>query len=148
MRQIQGHGKVTQMLVKEGSRKRPTSKKLDPLHTQTLMGQTQRIKCPKCPKTFSGQSGLNFHLPKHTGNFKFWCEMCQKGFGRSSDYEDHMRKHEGRLHFCEYCAKSFQSSRGLELHLREHTGKYPFYCRTCGAGFSLQKKLEIHENQH
>lgn len=37
-----------------------------------------KFPCKHCSKSFNGRSGLNFHMAKHTGRFRFWCELCQR----------------------------------------------------------------------
>ena len=79
---------------------------------------TGSFPCQECPKTFTSNQGLRYHMAKHTGRFNFWCTRCQRGFTMKGQFEAHQAKHDGRTFPCEYCSKRFQSPASLKNHVK------------------------------
>lgn len=38
------------------------------------------VPCTKCDRIFRTPGGLINHMPKHTGEYKYFCDMCDKGY--------------------------------------------------------------------
>ncbi len=104
-------------------------------------------QCPLCLQTFSTPCALRRHMPRHTGNFKFWCKECSKGFPHRQGYQAHLDKHEGITFPCQKCDKRFQTKISLKYHQSEHTGIYVHYCQFCNQGFNRKIQLLTHEEQ-
>ncbi len=107
--------------------------------------KNQSIQCPECFKVFSGPSGLRLHMPKHTGQFKFWCGKCQRDFSCRANYQAHMDKHEGITFPCQKCTKRFKTKISLNYHQSEHTGIYLYRCSVCNKGFNLKGNFAKHQ---
>ncbi len=107
--------------------------------------QSQFI-CPFCSKMYTSDSGLQIHMRKHTGKFKFWCSQCERDFPHRTAYRDHMDKHEGITFPCQKCTKRFQTRISLKYHQSEHTGVYLYRCRFCAKGYNLKSNFKNHED--
>ena len=51
-----------------------------------------KFECRFCGKLFSGNSGLYFHLPEHTGEWRYNCDTCMKGFMKKDRYIAHITR--------------------------------------------------------
>ena len=49
--------------------------------------------CEFCGKMFTTSSGLYFHKPIHTGQWKYRCELCDKCYMETSKYRNHIMAH-------------------------------------------------------
>ncbi|XP_066590381.1 myoneurin-like isoform X2 [Prorops nasuta] len=80
-------------------------------------GDSDKIRCDYCSKTFKTKWTLSSHVAAHEGRFQFDCGQCGKRFVRKSHYEGHVRSHEAaRPYVCEQCGKTFKELK----HRREH----------------------------
>ncbi len=83
-------------------------------------------------------------MPKHTGQFKFWCGQCQRDFPHRDAYQAHMDKHEGITFPCQKCTKRFQTKISLKYHQSEHTGVYLYRCSVCNKGYNFKGDYTRH----
>ena len=114
-------------------------------HTTEDKRDSETIKCPECSKVFRNRAGLHFHMPKHTGQFKFWCGECQRDFPHRDAYQAHVDRHEGIIFPCLICSKIFRTKVSLKNHQSEHTGVYLYRCRVCNKGFNLKGNFTKHQ---
>ena len=49
--------------------------------------------CEFCGKMFTTSSGLYFHKPIYTGQWKYKCELCEKCYMETSKYRNHIMVH-------------------------------------------------------
>ena len=55
------------------------------------------VACKVCGKEFSSQSGRYYHMVKHTGQYKMYCQMCDKGFMKTDEYNKHLAMHRKQI---------------------------------------------------
>ena len=55
--------------------------------------------CNTCGASFTSNVGLYYHMPNHTGKWKFVCEMCSKGYMEAAKYRKHVESHKRQLGF-------------------------------------------------
>uniref|UniRef100_A0A2A4KA71 C2H2-type domain-containing protein n=1 Tax=Heliothis virescens TaxID=7102 RepID=A0A2A4KA71_HELVI len=77
----------------------------------------RKLKCPKCPKIFSNDVKLYYHMK---------------------------RVHPKQIFICDYCSKKFKTRSDLCRHLRTHTGTKPYQCHVCDAAFAHSGNRIIH----
>ena len=58
----------------------------------------QLFACDDCGKMFTTYTGLYFHRPHHTGEWKYQCDVCDKGYMQLSKYRDHIQSHRKQFH--------------------------------------------------
>lgn len=110
----------------------------------------QCFKCNICSKSFKSPKGLEYHLPMHTGNWRYQCDICKKSFSLLSYLEIHMRFHTGeKPELCTKCGQSFSTKSGLALHMRKHNGDLKRHaCTVCGQGYKFPNELLDHMRVH
>ncbi len=54
---------------------------------------SQLYACNFCGKMFTTSSGLYFHKPIHTGEWKLKCNLCDRGYMEQSKYDKHIATH-------------------------------------------------------
>ncbi len=54
---------------------------------------SQLFGCDYCGKMFTTASGLYFHKPIHTGEWKLKCNICDRGYMEQSKYDKHIASH-------------------------------------------------------
>lgn len=75
------------------------------------------LLCSYCDKAFVTRVGLDEHVKKHQGIFRYRCEECQKGFQMKEHYEGHLNMHLGYKAFtCSYCQTGFHYRRSWKTH--------------------------------
>ena len=101
-----------------------------------------KFECPMCPKVFSSQTGLNYHITGvHAQERAYSCDKCSYSTACQRQLKLHcLRKHEkgpGDTRFkCDFCALSAHSKGELDLHKRTaHTEEREFKCSHPGCGY-------------
>ena len=56
-----------------------------------------KFTCKICGKQFKSGSGRYYHMAKHTGQYKMYCQMCDKGFMKRDEYDGHLRTHRKQI---------------------------------------------------
>ena len=84
-----------------------------------------------------------------TGNSKkLLCSLCGRTYTGLTAYNRHQLIHAGlKPHKCEICGKSFTQGQRLTTHMRIHTGERPYLCSLCGKTFTESCKLKRHLGQ-
>ncbi|XP_046801918.1 zinc finger protein 62-like [Lucilia cuprina] len=115
----------------------------------------QRVNCPypDCPKSFSFQESLNYHLEFHTMKCTFVCdfENCTKAFPSQQRLEQHQEKHNMTRKFvCDFenCGKAYLSNQSLKAHKEIHAPAKRYICDNCGYSCSTSTALKIHKRTH
>ena len=54
---------------------------------------SQLFACEFCGKMFTTSSGLYFHKPIHTGQWKYKCDICDKCYMEATKYRNHIKAH-------------------------------------------------------
>jgi len=105
------------------------------------------LQCPKCPKTFSRASGLNYHVAKIHEGLTIECSICKKSFLSKSGLNSHISvvHNGGDQCQCTKCGKTFTTKRAMELHVNSvHEGIKPFGCDKCSKTFGSKEQLKKH----
>lgn len=122
--------------------------------------------CHVCGRQFSHPSNLIRHQRLHTGIKPYVCATCGKRFTQVTLLHKHRTTHQPGAGVCPLCPSTFRSVAGLRKHSKlEHkklmtlqeaariirgqrgAAGRSYYCRVCGAQFSVKSELKIHEHQ-
>ncbi|OXA54104.1 Transcription factor E4F1 [Folsomia candida] len=123
-------------------------------------------KCPSCPKSFTTESTLSYHigrqhsfpcfspnshLTSHSDQRPHPCPHCDRAFKLKNRLHSHIKSiHTAgyvapKAHKCPQCDRSFQFPAFLKTHvLQAHSGERPFTCNHCGKGFVMKSALTLH----
>ncbi|KAM3912748.1 uncharacterized protein RB166_018191 [Leptodactylus fuscus] len=116
---------------------------------KTPSGQMPEMRCRKCRKSSTQNSGLAEHQKIPAREKLFSCSECGKSFTKKSNLVQHERIHTGKKPYsCPECGKSFAKKYGLVNHHWSHTGKKPFSCPICGRSFTQNADLVKHNRIH
>lgn len=106
---------------------------------------SQTFQCTHCEKNFKTKTGLQYHLPQHTGDYKYNCSFCKKGFMNEKIMEEHIGSHTKELKYiCDICGAKFSFNSSYRLHKIWHNNPYPSECKECGLKFKHPSTLAIH----
>ena len=62
--------------------------------------------------------------------------------------DEHMKRHEGIYRYvCPYCDKGLGGTSNAKLHIQHHTGLYGYHCNKCQLEFPKVKLLKAHLDQ-
>lgn len=135
------------------------------MHLNVHLGIKSNV-CHVCGRQFSHPSNLIRHQRLHTGIKPYVCATCGKRFTQVTLLHKHRTTHQPGAGVCPLCPSTFRSVAGLRKHSKiEH--KKPmtlqeaariirgqrgaagrsYYCRVCGAQFSVKSELKVHEQQ-
>nr|XP_045608068.1 zinc finger protein 236-like [Procambarus clarkii]XP_045608077.1 zinc finger protein 236-like [Procambarus clarkii]XP_045608088.1 zinc finger protein 236-like [Procambarus clarkii] len=135
------------------------------MHLNLHLGIKSNV-CHICGRQFSHPSNLIRHQRLHTGIKPYVCATCGKRFTQVTLLHKHRTTHQPGAGVCSLCPSTFRSAAGLRKHSKlEH--KKPmtlqeaariirgqrgaagrsYYCRVCGAQFSLKSELKDHEEE-
>ena len=72
---------------------------------------TLYYRCDKCPKAYSSNNALQYHLQSHSETPPCWqCVRCGKGYITKSGLDNHMKSHDNLKQWkCSVCNKGFNS---------------------------------------
>ncbi|XP_050697245.1 zinc finger protein 184-like [Eriocheir sinensis] len=135
------------------------------MHLNLHLGIKTKV-CDVCGRQFSHSSNLIRHQCLHTGAKPYVCSICGKRFKQVTLLHKHRVTHQEGS--CPLCPASVSTAAALRRHyrldhkrsltlreagrvLRGQRGAAPrsFYCRVCGAQFSVKAELVAHEEwQH
>ncbi|KAG7165691.1 Zinc finger and SCAN domain-containing protein 2-like, partial [Homarus americanus] len=135
------------------------------MHLNLHLGIKTNV-CYVCGQQFSHPSNLIRHHRLHTGIKPYVCSTCGKRFTQVTLLHKHRATHQPGAGTCPLCPSSFRSAAGLRKHAKsEHdksmtlqeagrilrgrrgTGGRSYYCRVCGAQFSVKSELKVHEQR-
>ena len=104
--------------------------------------------CDQCDMICANRSALHYHLQKHN-NPLHQCPKCPKSFKSEFGLDYHLKIHNNeKNHLCPDCGKGFISPYKLIHHKRSaHTLEKPFVCEQCGEGFIRNDKLTVHKRR-
>ncbi len=118
---------------------------------------TGQFQCELCPKLFSQERSLIFHMIKrhdssHMGEFS--CRFCTKSFFCAKGLKMHVKEcHEKFV--CKKCPATFESEDALEAHESTmHNSEHPdnarevYTCDVCGKTYRKESRLKKHATKH
>ena len=104
-------------------------------------------KCPKCEKRFPNQGELNRHYRKYHDRVK--CSKCPMTFSIPSTLTQHMYYHAEPRHFC-HCGEGFRFLAEIRIHKLTHRRIKTAICQHpgCGKSYMSQSDLSKHAKVH
>lgn len=109
---------------------------------KSVLGQYQ---CFVCPKKFSRNTVLRFHMREHTGeNNYFSCVVCTRKFISKTDLQQHMGEHPGITNVYTYVPPLIITERNY--YTFDQTNK--IQCTLCAKKFILERHFKGHMARH
>ncbi|XP_033220556.1 uncharacterized protein LOC117175085 [Belonocnema kinseyi] len=116
-------------------------------------GETKRVCCFHCDKTFKTEMILRTHIKNaHMEKEPVKCLDCDLTFTSEVRLRHHMMVTHNRLEGtlqCPHCPKRFVNQLRLKTHMISHSEERPYTCEICG--FNLKTKIQLikhHQNRH
>ncbi|MES1921324.1 hypothetical protein MHBO_002868, partial [Bonamia ostreae] len=100
-----------------------------------------RVRCPKCSKSFKFKTSLSNHLKIHNDEI-FKCAVCGKVFKCKRYLNTHMQRHGESMHACKVCGKMFAAHVDVLKHNKVH--RENFRCAKCKVVFKEMAGKIVH----
>ncbi|KAL1109944.1 hypothetical protein AAG570_014101 [Ranatra chinensis] len=157
-------------------RRRPFRAKRPERDMPRLGVENKLWQCGLCPKSFSSENFLHFHMWEHMpfarkmvvpleqngspthGNMyrhklyhsssQCLCQVCGRVYPTRSTLRAHQITHSNlRPHKCSLCDKTFKRNQDLKFHINQHTGERPYRCPYCPKAFASSGNCFSHRKR-
>lgn len=104
-----------------------------------------QYQCFVCPKKFSQNMVLRYHMREHTGeNHYYSCVVCTRKFFLKTDLQQHMGEHPGITNVYTYVPPLIITERNYYTY--DLTNK--IQCKLCAKKFVLERNFKDHMTRH
>ncbi|XP_073832626.1 uncharacterized protein isoform X1 [Musca autumnalis] len=117
-------------------------------HREHHMKVHRGFCCDDCDAVFETKQSLHRHRSNTHNDGPFPCPQCGKIFTNRSALKQHLRTHSEPNFPCPECPSRFKEKSKLQRHMVIHTKVAAYVCDICGASFTWQDSLTLHQRRH